>query len=157
MCSSRSYGNLVPVFQVSRAFPGASAGRCPQGGLTWPVQCQPEELVGPIRTPVPQLVPWHTLGGVSLPPALSPVLGSSRPSLFSLPSAYSKPLAHKVENSGPGNLRRLLAAQPPGETRVNQKNSDPLPSPISITNWVTLYRKVKGGSREAGALSVATS
>lgn len=87
------------------------------GGLT--DRSLSSSLPNPLHLPLP--LPLHL--SVSL-------------SLF--PQASSEPLAHMVENPGPGNQRRLVAAQPPREI-MNQSEFQPTAQEQStMTNWVPL-------------------
>lgn len=106
-----SFGNLMSAFQEQHA------GGWPPGGLTSPVQGQPEEPRGPVLTPQPHLREKGPPFPSSFPdprPACLPSPCSFPCSGLSLPwaviPASPQPLAHMLR------LRRRLAAQLPGET-----------------------------------------
>lgn len=103
-------------FPDEQGFSRGECSRCPQGGLTGPVQCQPEKLVSQDpRSPAHSLTPCPAcVSSTPFSPLFSaPLSPGAHCSLFLSLFQASGPQGGK---QGPGNLRRLLAAQPPGET-----------------------------------------
>lgn len=86
------------------------------------------------RCPAQRVRPPH----LSLPLLLAPL---SRASLLRLPQLPPS-LWPTWWTTGPGNLRRLLAAPPPGETPSQSDELQPIaPLQPSIAHWVTLYQR----------------
>ena len=120
---------------------GASFGvnRICSGETSWwtlPKADSPDLLraIQPDMTPTQHPVVWSQ--------PLSP-LGLS----CSLLPGFPEPLAHVMGNRGPGSPRKLVAAQPPGETLGDQKYSGLLPGTSSgqlghvgleVTGWTRI-------------------